>query len=72
MIPKVLSVKRFIPLTMAIQSNTRMAFMESIFMSIYEMKLAKRKTKSDENLPQKNERRMVILYDAEGIKGNRC
>lgn len=72
MIPEVLSTKRFIPLTTAIRSSIRMVFMESIFMSIYEMKLAKRKTKSDENLPQKNERRMVILYDAKRIEGNRC
>ena len=72
MIPEVLSRKKFIPLTMAIRSNIRMVFMESIFTNICEMKLAKRKTKSDENLPQKNERRMVILYDAKRIEGNRC
>lgn len=51
MIPEVLRVKRFTPLTTVIRSSIRMAFTESIFMSIYEMNLAKRKTKSDENLP---------------------
>lgn len=72
MIPEVLSRKKFIPLTMAIRSNIRMVFMESIFTNICEMKLVKRKTKSDENLPQKNKRRMAIFYDAERIEGNRC
>lgn len=72
MIPEVLSIRRFIPLTTAIRSSIRMVSMENIFMRTYEMKLAKRKTKSDENLPQKNERKMVIFYDAEKIEGNRC